>query len=407
MKYNILHTLGVCAVALSAQLWVACQGPTLPAGNASDGAPRQQTMFFTYLADKEYKTASPYTPQAFSYEQGETTPLTSAVTVSVSLSRPVEEEVTLPVTYDTEHVKKYLGNTNYKPLPKEMVSFTQEVKVEKEETRSSTIELSIDPKKAELEPNQRYYFALEVQPTAGIQVMEPHNLILYTVQATVSSVEVTKSVRLGQADYFALAKSFPSEEENVTLEGLICVEAFRTNMQISTFMGIEGGLLLRFGDSGKNQPSNKIQCNGQNVALTFETNQWYHIACVCEGNNTKVYINGELQQEAAASGSLTGKHPFYIGKSWDDARGIKARMAELRVWKVARTKEEIADNMYSVDPKTPGLLAYWKMDSADNKAVKDRTGNGYDLSLKSQQPGGSTKVEVFSEEDPIEVQPLN
>lgn len=34
--------------------------------------------------------------------------------------------------------------------------------------------------------------------------------------------------------------------------------------------------------------------------------------------------------------------------------------------------------MCYVDPTTPGLVAYWRFNGADDKKVTDLTGNGYD-----------------------------
>ena len=50
--------------------------------------------------------------------------------------------------------------------------------------------------------------------------------------------------------------------------------------------------------------------------------------------------------------------------------------SEVRVWDVVRTQEEIAKNIYSVDPKSEGLVGYWKLDDQSGTEVKDYTGNG-------------------------------
>ncbi len=57
-------------------------------------------------------------------------------------------------------------------------------------------------------------------------------------------------------------------------------------------------------------------------------------------------------------------HGFFIGRSFnDDKRQLCGNIAEVRIWSVARTQQEIWDNMYSVDPQTEGLAAYWKFDT--------------------------------------------
>ena len=52
-----------------------------------------------------------------------------------------------------------------------------------------------------------------------------------------------------------------------------------------------------------------------------------------------------------------------------------------------RTQEEIAGHIYSVDPKTPGLVGYWKMDDPNSpNIVKDATGNGNDAKANKPLP---------------------
>ena len=45
---------------------------------------------------------------------------------------------------------------------------------------------------------------------------------------------------------------------------------------------------------------------------------------------------------------------------------------------VARTEQEIWENMYDVDPQTPGLIGYWKFDEGEGNVIHDWTGNGND-----------------------------
>lgn len=57
---------------------------------------------------------------------------------------------------------------------------------------------------------------------------------------------------------------------------------------------------------------------------------------------------------------------FKIGHSYGEPdymeRQLDGEICEVRVWNVARSQQEIFDNMYNIeDPaNTPGLQAYWK-----------------------------------------------
>lgn len=107
-------------------------------------------------------------------------------------------------------------------------------------------------------------------------------------------------------------------------------------------------------------------------------------------HEVKVYVNGSLQSQGMLRHgriSIVGNgtdRDFLIGKSYDDARWFEGNMSEVRVWNVVRTQEEIAGNFYSVDPKSKGLVGYWKMDdSTSPNIVKDATGNGNDATANN------------------------
>ena len=178
--------------------------------------------------------------------------------------------------------------------------------------------------------------------------------------------------------------------KKITMEALIYPREFRD--PISTVMGIEGQFLMRIGDAGF--PNNQIQIatnrgnfpdGDSNKGL--QTKMWQHVALTvdCENNEYKIYVNGRLQSEGYHSlGAINiqgngSDRDFLIGKSYDDNRWFEGDMSEVRVWKVVRTQEEIASHIYNVDPQTPGLVGYWKMD--DNTSafrVVDATGHGND-----------------------------
>ena len=176
----------------------------------------------------------------------------------------------------------------------------------------------------------------------------------------------------------------------ITMEALIYPREF--GKLISTVMGIEGNFLMRIGDAGF--PDNQIQIAtgagnfpdaDSNKGL--QTNRWQHVAMTYDADTreVKVYVNGSLQSQGklrTGKVSIVGNgtdRDFLIGKSYDDARWFEGNMSEVRVWNVVRTQEEITANFYSVDPKSKGLVGYWKMDdSTSPNIVKDATGNGND-----------------------------
>lgn len=126
--------------------------------------------------------------------------------------------------------------------------------------------------------------------------------------------------------------------------------------------------------------------------------KWTHVA-VTLNNNTgdiRFYINGAyVGQGSGWQGRNPGRKGFvyYSGEELDiggfNQRGwgynndnFKGSMADVRIWNVVRTPQQIADNYKKqLSGKEPGLMAYWTFADA-----KDKTGHGWNLKL-----GGDAK----------------
>ncbi len=171
--------------------------------------------------------------------------------------------------------------------------------------------------------------------------------------------------------------------KDFTVECLIRVRNF--DKLISTVCGIEGQFLLRIGDAGF--PSNQLQIAANNgnwpsgeSSKGIATNEWVHIALTCsQTDGAKIFQNGKLQSESVSKKwtlNWGGNSNFFIGKSYDNNRDLRGEMSELRIWNYARSKDEIAENPYFVDPASQGLVAYWKFDEGSGALVKDYSVNG-------------------------------
>lgn len=215
----------------------------------------------------------------------------------------------------------------------------------------------------------------------------------------------------------------------VTYEALIYIDDFLSSMtsesgqhqdvNISTIMGKEQYLLLRLGDVSFER--RQIQFDGSGASVGFgkmpksdakknlETGRWYHIAATYDYETLKarVYVDGRLQSESdgtkpkegsvinladrayydfyvnlpedqkpqyeAQYGGLNEAYQFFIGRSYNEYRPLMGKIAEARVWSVARTEQEIYDNIYEIeDPEShPELIGYWKFDDGKGNVVKD------------------------------------
>ena len=224
----------------------------------------------------------------------------------------------------------------------------------------------------------------------------------------------------------------------MTYEALIYIDEFATSdetstpVSISSVMGVEQYLLLRIGDtnferqqlqfdgSGSGSQFGKIP--GKDATKNLEAGRWYHVACTYDQTTrtVRIYVDGKIQSEETGVGisapseknrinlamralydlwntapddqkpqyetddtgydKLGAAYQFFIGKSYNEYRPLNGKIAEARVWSVARTPEQIWENMYEItDPESdPTLLGYWKFNEGAGNTVKDYSMYGND-----------------------------
>jgi hypothetical protein len=200
--------------------------------------------------------------------------------------------------------------------------------------------------------------------------------------------------------------------KQVTFELTCKIDGYRG---LQTFMGLEGNLLIR----GKNddfRATHPLQIVGLGDKITLEStssfnlNQWMNIALVVDCNQTdvkekyKLYINGvqdvlivarqdETHSVIDLAASSDGKR-FEIGRAFgQDFRAMKGTVSEARVWTVARTAQQIKDNMCGLaGAANTGLLARWNFTAgAETGYIQDSNGGKYETNLiiANAKAGGS------------------
>jgi gliding motility-associated-like protein len=115
--------------------------------------------------------------------------------------------------------------------------------------------------------------------------------------------------------------------------------------------------------------------------LPVVNNVWYHVAATYDGNSIKLYVNGCLVADSAHTGTIvTNDFISAIGTRsgspiTDHFRGL---IDEVRIWNVARTPSQIANNMNNLPNPTaePNLLAYYKFDGNYLNLQGNATFNG-------------------------------
>lgn len=104
--------------------------------------------------------------------------------------------------------------------------------------------------------------------------------------------------------------------------------------------------------------------------------EWVHVAFTWDMSASawKMFVDGSevispsLVASAAVSFGQAGD--FRLGASSTPSEYFDGKMKEARLWSLIRTPAQIKDNMsQSIDPTTPGLVGYWKMNGDFNDST--------------------------------------
>lgn len=353
----------------------------------------------------------------------------------IEMAYPADADVTVTVSADPSLVATYnaIYKTAWKALDAVYYDFpTKTLTVEAGRTLSETLTLNLknlmgDSQQGVEELTIDETFVLPVTITqASMSVLNASSTAYYVVKRS-SAITSAASLRdnwitLPKLDEWGPLAERYSNLNAITFEAFIYVYDYSKHNEISTIMGIEDYLLLRIGDS--NFERQQLQFDGSGVGFgkfpkkddlkLLNAGEWYHIAATYDQETriVRIYVNGKLQSEGTEMGPTTptlmnlamrGYYNLYeqnpdneeykkayggwgdarqlfFGKSYDDTRQLNGDIAEVRIWSVARTEEQIRENMYDIpDPENETtLLGYWKFDEREGNIIYDRTGHGND-----------------------------
>lgn len=334
----------------------------------------------------------------------------SSMGLTVTASCKLASDMTVDVQIDGSAVDTYneAHGTAYKMLPEGSYRLSESrftIEAGKSVSLPVTFEItSMD----DFEDGAQYCAPIAIVGTSnGMKVLEASR----TTFVLINQIITTKGVDLQQNNYV----SFPTTVNNslysnlqaCTMEIRVYMNSFyseSSNPGIASVIGVEENFLLRFGDISCKK--NQLQYAGRGASVTskdgFNTGQWYHIAVVDDGSNLVLYVDGEVQGQVASSGksaiNLAWDYcgGFHIGFS-ERGRMMNGVVSEARVWNRALNVIELENNQCYVDPKSDGLLGYWRLDELDeNGNFKDLTGNGNDgVPNRSPKWSGDIKCPVI------------
>ncbi len=331
---------------------------------------------------------------------------------SVSITGPAKEDMKVHIQYDSLALVKYnaANKTSYVNVPRNVVVINDEyVTIAKGSATSSMTSVTMLDNSF-IQEGVIYVIPLSVaylENGGGTQILEASKSLFIKVGKTMESFSldipgtgVYSTYDLGAGKY---------NLDTWTLE----IKAHPYNMKsrgadqlcrLACWNEDGGGqVLLRFNENGKPWKTLDIVSvngryvtgatgEGDNAVGAFEPNAWYMISIVWNGNDLSVYINGEKDTpwQNTISGSQAFKlNRFEIGMSWGgygSAQSYTGRMAEMRIWNIARSQSDIASTLCSVDATSEGLLGYWKMNEGEGHIFHDSVaGNDMDWDKSQRQ----------------------
>lgn len=339
----------------------------------------------------------------------------------VALSYPSDKDVKATISVDaslTDAFNHRYG-TDYQLLPEAYLDFSPvSVTIEAGKVNSEKVSIGFknlmgqgEDQTGAMEIDKTYLLPVRLS-SEDISTMDGSSVAYYLVKRS-SAITVAAQLTDNWIEFPLM--DTPGEVADayngltaLTYEALVNVDRFDLNNKdgvcnISTVMGVEQYLLLRIGDanferqclqfdgSGNGSQFGKLPSKSD-PAKKLYSGSWYHVACTYDQNErvARIYVNGKLIDEVKEAGvagptadnkitlamrslGMPEAYQFFIGKSYNDFRPLQGKIAEARVWRVARTGDEIWKNMYRIEnPKDQkDLIGYWKFNDGEGNVVKD------------------------------------
>lgn len=339
----------------------------------------------------------------------------------VALSYPSDKDVKATISVDaslTDAFNHRYG-TDYQLLPDAYLDFSPvSVTIEAGKVNSEKVSIGLknlmgqgEDQTGAMEIDKTYLLPVRLS-SEDISTMDGSSVAYYLVKRS-SAITVAAQLTDNWIEFPLM--DTPGEVADayngltaLTYEALVNVDRFDLNNKdgvcnISTVMGVEQYLLLRIGDanferqclqfdgSGNGSQFGKLPSKSD-PAKKLYSGSWYHVACTYDQNErvARIYVNGKLIDEVKEAGvagptadnkitlamralGMPEAYQFFIGKSYNDFRPLQGKIAEARVWRVARTGDEIWKNMYRIEnPKDQkDLIGYWKFNDGEGNVVKD------------------------------------
>jgi gliding motility-associated-like protein len=179
--------------------------------------------------------------------------------------------------------------------------------------------------------------------------------------------------------------------DQLTVEALIQYTGASVNIVSKHTNPSDVNYLLRIGSFEITTTAGFANFGGVAAAgVTLNMGETYHVAATYNGQFLRYYVNGCLTGEMAWTGNMVQNNLITaIGQqSVCQCEQFTGYLDEVRIWNVARTQQEIADNMFDLPNPTAqaGLQAYYKFDGNFLNVQGNAAWNGTPVGAPQFQP---------------------
>ena len=313
--------------------------------------------------------------------------------VTTSVTRKVSENIVVEYGIDNAALEAYnqQNKTSYYPIPEASVKLLDvRDTITAGKAASSGIRVQVVSTENWVD-GRSYVIPVSIQHVSNdkLEILESAKTVFLKVSRKLnhSSLDISNSNLYSEYWFEESKENFtPIDLPQYTCEIKVFLTEDRPNRirRLCNWGGEGGQNMLRFGEAGMDRNQLQWVSPGGSVPskALFAPNRWYTVSLTFDGSKYVMYVDGVKDSEVIGSSSGFKFSKFEIGMSWagyTTQQRTSGRIAEVKLWNKALVASEIQMGMCGVDPQTPGLVAYWKMNEDSGHVFHDATGNGYDM----------------------------
>ncbi len=215
---------------------------------------------------------------------------------------------------------------------------------------------------------------------------EAPSLIPNPSQSLLTSAATNRVLQLDGKDSFVeLPPGLCNDLEEGTFEGWFNWQSFQDNSHLFEFGSNEHGLVVN-NRGPSTELGGVIRTKGVGAqhfgsGHPLQAGQWCHVAVVAGASGLSLFANGRLVATNALPGSFAkvagGSLNLLGGCTLNGAPSFHGQMDEVRLWRGARTAEQIRENMFKpLTGAEPGLVSLWNFDDGTARDSTPRGNHG-------------------------------